>query len=258
MNSVIYRLHRPGWRQAAWLVLLAAGLALALGAEVRAQDAECIKKNQKFAGATATCARAICTWQACVDRIMLQGKLDNIPLANKEAFKAQSERDSALATCKPHEQVMTQCLAAARPPKWCKTGHDRDRKGIDEKGRALKAKYDALMAKYRPRRKAYDESLKQWRPRWNAVRAEAKAYMADKRKLSKEALHAKWEASGRRPRGVAQFRALRAERDKLRAEFQEMKAMDKQRNPMRETLKKLQEAWDARDCARAAQIIGLN
>ena len=192
---------------------------------------------------------------------MLQGQLNNIPLQNKDAMRAQSERDSALATCKPHEQVMNQCLAAAAPPRpvaWCRTGRDRDKGRIEEKGLALKAEFEALKARYEPVRTAYEERHAIWQPQWIALEAEAKAYSADRRSLSEEAMQAKWEASGRRARSRAKIKPLQEEQAWLRGQYEELKRMEARRDAMRQKLTDLQTAWNARDCAKAAAIIGVN
>ncbi|PHR62612.1 MAG: hypothetical protein COA47_03440 [Robiginitomaculum sp.] len=140
--------------QSASALLIAFGIMLGSVTAAFAEPvdyAKCVAKNQKFPGATATCAAQICNWEVCKSAIIYStGSTGRIAGASQSYREDKGAEGSALATCMPHEQIMNRCMMANTPKvAWCATGLDADIPVIQNK-------MDTLRTEIQENKRQYD------------------------------------------------------------------------------------------------------
>ncbi len=221
--------------------------ALSYGASTNIATAQatdfrtCVAKNEQFGGASAACAAQICNWEVCKDEIIYStGTTSRHTSASYR--KDVGASGSALATCKPKEQVMKQCQAAnaaapgtptnstesaPKAPPWCKTGSDADLIHLRVKMDAIKTERRDILKK----KKTLEAQLQRHQAAINAVAdpiktmlTEYRADMAAKNagNLDSESLNAKWVNSGRLRRGnemIAASNEQKQQASKIRNEI---------------------------------------
>lgn len=174
---------------------------------------KCVAQNKQFGGATAACAEEICDWQVCIDQVMYRTGTTSTSTESPLSYtKDPGSGGSAVATCKPKEQIMKMCQArnkvvAPKPeekpkPAWCRTGSDTDLPALRAKAEAMKQDYlrtkQALkplreqLQSHRDARKAAKEAIAPERAAFNADKARAKS---DKDYV--DTYKSKWVYSGR-------------------------------------------------------------
>jgi len=179
---------------------------------------------------------------------------------------------TALAVCKPHEQIMNSCLQrelkaktkahqkkkenAKTKKKWCKTGDDSAYPIIKKEFDALIAQYKVYKAKIKELLEKNKRLYAEYQEEKATIKSRAQTIRNDKATMKADDYNRKWIHSGRIRRHNENIRETKSKGREINELSKEIKELRAKKKNLYKRFDPVGRAMNERDCAKAMALLG--